>query len=147
MPGSGGMFAVDGGGGAGSAPTLPRQCNSGQTKGSLCDIEGAACTAPCGPKGVGYKFETCTTGIYLESNCMFDPAQDYSCFVLPVLLAVCDPSGPVANTTLCSVPDCTPCGPDYVDASGNARIGYCVCWGGLAGNWSCASPTAWPPQP
>jgi hypothetical protein len=122
---------------------------NGETKGAPCSVEGVACDKTCGPKSVGWKAETCVGGFFMESDCMFDPTVDYSCFRLSDLLLACDPVGPVQAAQPCFVLDCTPCGPDYLDSAGTAKVGYCVCNGGDGvnpGTWSCAAATAWPPQ-
>jgi hypothetical protein len=117
------------------------------SKGGTCTTEGYECSKTCGPKNVGYKIETCMSGLYAEGVCLFDPSKDYSCFQLPTVLMACG-STPVQHGTACTVPDCNPCGPDYLDSKGTAKLGYCVCAGGDTGSglWSCASSTAWPPQ-
>jgi hypothetical protein len=57
-------------------------------------------------------------------------------------------------STACDIPECTPCntlqglvGGQYFDASGAAKVGWCVCPPPDATGtrlWSCASDTAWP---
>jgi hypothetical protein len=138
-------------GGTGGIAVKPLACLSGETKGGACSFEGYSCYKTCGPKSVGWKTETCIGGVFTEGSCNFDSWNDYTCFVIPPVIQACTPTGPATASQPCYVPDCMPCGPDYFDSAGNAKVGYCVCNGGdgvgTVGTWSCASPTAWPPQP
>jgi hypothetical protein len=121
------------------------------TKNGICtDTDPQLCYKTCGPQSIGFKSETCTAGVYVEqAGCSFPPG-DYSCYKIP---AVIDPSCPVdvpQGSTPCSVAPCTLCNVNggYLDSSGAARTGYCVCpppssSTGTA-KWSCATTTAWP---
>ena len=110
---------------------------------------------------VGFKAETCTGGVYAEGPCEF-PADgpvaggDYSCFSNTTTDdAACPATAPQhgqpCTLTMCAIPctgtACAVCGvtTGYLDSSGAAKQGYCVCIAGSAGNkWACASTTAWP---
>ena len=129
---------------AGAAPTKSGACTSADPQ---------LCYKTCGPQSLGFKSETCTTGAYAEqSGCSF-PAGDYSCYKLPDTAdASCPTTAPQA-TTACSVAACVVCGgtataqtTGYLDSSGSAKAGFCVCPASASGNskWSCASTTAWP---
>jgi hypothetical protein len=122
------------------------------TKNGICtNTDPQLCYKTCGPQSIGFKSETCVAGVYVEqSGCSFLPG-DYSCYRIP---AAVDPSCPTElppqATTPCSVEPCTPCNLDggYLDSSGAARTGYCVCpppstTGGVS-KWSCAATTSWP---
>jgi hypothetical protein len=125
---------------AGVAPTKNGICNDPN--------DPQLCYKTCGPQSVGFKSETCTAQVYVEqSGCSFPPA-DYSCYKIP---ATMDPSCPTEvpqATTVCTVAPCTLCNVNggYLDSSGAAKQGYCVCPTSSTGTskWSCASTTAWP---
>ena len=124
---------------------------SSPTKNGVCTAtDPPLCFKTCGPKSTGFKSETCTGGSYVEqSGCSF-PSGDYSCYKIPATLdATCPTTAPQANTA-CNVADCVPCSDPaggYLDSTGAAKTGYCVCPAtsvGSPGKWSCASSTAWP---
>jgi hypothetical protein len=110
------------------------------------------CYKNCGPMNIGRKSETCTGGIYVEMDgCSFDPAGSFACYKIPTVAndATC-PAGTMPQASMaCTVTDmCSLCnstgglsGGGYLDSSGNAKTGYCVC---VNSKWSCASTTAWP---
>jgi hypothetical protein len=121
------------------------------TKNGICiDTDPQLCYKTCGPESIGFKSETCTAGVYVEqSGCSFPPG-DYSCYRIPVAL---DPSCPAEvpqATTVCTVAPCTPCNVNggYLDSSGAAKTGYCVCPAPSSSTgiskWSCAMTSAWP---
>ena len=160
--GRGGSGGTTGGGGtSGSAGTSgggfgQPACLSTVTKGGACaSTDQQFCYKTCGPEKTGVKSETCTGGVYAEmSGCTFDPSMDYSCYAIPgVANASCPVVVPQASAT-CNVPACTACnsiqglaGGGYLDASGAAKIGYCVCQAPNTSGvrvWSCASDTQWP---
>jgi hypothetical protein len=128
----------------------------GNTMAGTAAGKGVACTTAdvqlcyktCGPEKSGVKPETCTGGAYAEGDCAFDPSKDYSCYKVP---ATADPScpttAPMASSACSPVLDCVVCGgtTGYLDSTGAAKTGYCVCQAALANpTWSCASSTAWP---
>jgi len=123
---------------------------SSPTKNGVCTAtDPPLCYKTCGPKSSGFKSETCTGGSYVEqAGCNF-PAGDYSCFKIPATLdPTCPTTAPQANTP-CTVADCVLCSDPaggYLDSTGAAKTGYCVCPNTSAGpgKWSCASSTAWP---
>ena len=128
--------------GAGVAPT----------KNGICvDTDPQRCYKTCGPASIGFKSEICTAGVYVEqSGCSFLPESDYSCYKIPAAIdASCPTEVPQANT-ICNVATCTLCNVNdgYLDSSGAAKTGYCVCPEPSAttgtSKWSCASSTAWP---
>ncbi|HVZ87772.1 MAG TPA: hypothetical protein VHG72_12435 [Polyangia bacterium] len=117
----------------------------------------ALCYKTCGPAKTGAKPETCPAGggIYAEGACAFDPTADYSCYALPATTP--DPTCPttaiqsgadctgVAACVVCGGTAATPGVPGYLDSTGAAKQGYCVCQASAATpTWSCASTTAWP---
>jgi len=116
------------------------------------------CYRTCGPEKVGVKSETCTTaGTYQQmSGCTFDPARDHSCYRIPSTANVACPAGVTPQASLpCDVPACTVCnstggldGGQYLDSSGAAKTGFCVCQAPNANGarlWSCASNNgSWP---
>jgi hypothetical protein len=128
------------------------QAGVAPTKNGVCapaDIQ--FCYKTCGPSSVGFKTETCNGGVYVEgSTCQFDPAGDYSCYKLPDTVPASCPATAPQSTMACSVPTCTVCGgtataqtTGYLDSSGAAKLGYCVCTAGL--RWTCAALlVAWP---
>jgi hypothetical protein len=152
--GTTGVAGTTGGGGtAGDGPMGQPPCPSTVAKGGACaDTDVQACVKPCGPESIGLKSEMCTTaGVYVEmSGCFFDPARDYSCYKLPnVANASCPAQPPQANSP-CMVDPCLVCNSDggttgggYLDSSGAAKVGFCVC-GAATSKWSCASDIAWP---
>jgi hypothetical protein len=121
------------------------------TKNGICvDTDPQLCYKTCGPQSVGFKSETCTAGVYVEqSGCSFPPA-DYSCYKIadPFVLDPTCPAEVPQATTACTVAPCTLCNVNggYLDSSGAAKQGYCVCPTSTTGTskWSCASSTAWP---
>jgi hypothetical protein len=120
------------------------------TKGGVCTpTDTQLCYKTCGPLSVGFKSETCTSGLYVEqSGCSF-PDGDYSCYKIPpAISATCPTTTPQASQP-CTVAECVLCNVagNYLDTSSAAKPGYCVCpAGGDASTrkWSCASTTAWP---
>jgi hypothetical protein len=155
--GGGGGAAGTGGAGGGSSFGQPA-CPGTVAKAAACaptDVQ--FCYKVCGPEKTGVKSETCqTNGIYAEmSGCMFDPTRDYSCYKLPAIgNAACGANSTPINGSTCDVAACSVCnslegtpGGGYLDSSGAAKVGYCVCQApNSAGmrTWSCASDTAWP---
>lgn len=164
VPGTGG--AVQGTGGAGSgtggasqvadagtggAPgtfATPPACPTNLVKGSPCtDIDLPLCSKTCGPERVGFKTETCLGGVYVEDPCQFDPLSDYSCYAIPAMESPACPTALPQAGAACLIPDCTLCGVSngYLDSTGAAKTGYCVCLASTANPiWSCATATAWP---
>jgi hypothetical protein len=127
--------------------------NVAPTKNGICvDGDPALCYKTCGPASIGFKSETCTAGVYVEqSGCSFLPELDYSCYKIPAAIdaAVCPTTVPQASTE-CTVPKCTLCNLNggYLDSTGAAKTGYCVCPDPSAttgvSKWTCAASTAWP---
>jgi hypothetical protein len=135
-------------------------CASTVAKGGTCaPTDTQCCYKTCGPEKSGVKSELCqTSGVYAEmSACAFDPTKDYSCYKLP---AAADPECPAGVTPQASmdcgtVPMCHACnstgglpGGGYLDSSGSAKTGYCVCQAANASGvrvWSCATDNgSWP---
>jgi hypothetical protein len=127
-------------------------------KGITCTAtDTALCYKTCGPEKTGVKSETCPAGggTYAEmTGCSFDPTRDFTCYKVP---AAADPSCPATApmaSSPCSIADCVVCGgpsaasaagTGYLDSTGAAKAGYCVCQAGATSpSWSCASSTAWP---
>lgn len=122
------------------------------TKNGICvDTDSQLCYKTCGPNSIGFKSEICTAGVYVEqSGCSFETGTDYSCYKIPTTFdATCPTTVPQANT-VCSVATCILCNVNggYLDSTGAAKTGYCVCPAPSAttgtSKWSCASSTAWP---
>src|SRR6185295_18316346 len=94
------------------------------------------CYKTCGPESKGVKSETCqTSGTYAEmSGCSFDPAGDYTCYKLPTAATACPADTTPQAGQACDLPTCTLCNSlqglatgGYLDTSGSAKVGYCVC--------------------
>jgi hypothetical protein len=156
--GSSGGTTTTSTGGTTSAQDFTPECSNGPTqagdeikKGVACtDADVQLCYRTCGPTSVGWKPETCTSGVYAEGDCAFPADGDYSCFAIPDAIdtAVCPAEAPQSGED-CDVPECTLCNLDgnYFDSSGSSKTGYCVCQPPNmdgARHWSCASSTAWP---
>jgi hypothetical protein len=141
LPGTGGL---SGAGAFGGAPA----CAANENKGAACtDSDLQACSKTCGPERVGTKTETCLGGTYVESTCQFSPAGDYTCYAIPAAPDPACPTTSIQAGSACSIPDCLVCGgtTGYLDSTGAAKIGYCVCQAASASPvWSCAAVTAWP---
>jgi hypothetical protein len=151
--GQGGTTGEGGTGGIGD----PGPCPTTVSKGVPCtSSDPQFCSKTCGPEKVGTKAETCASGVYVEmSGCTFDPSRDYSCYKIPTAVnSTCPAEVPPQASAACEVPPCMLCnslqglaGGQYLDASGAAKVGYCVCQQPNAAGvrtWSCASDTAWP---
>jgi len=136
--GSGGGAGIDGGettgtgGTAGTTGSVPFEpfcaglttaAGAAPTKNGICaDTDPQLCYKTCGPESIGFKSETCSAGVYNEQS----------------------------GCTVCTVATCTLCNVSggYLDSSGAAKSGYCVCPAPSAttgiSKWSCAISTAWP---
>jgi hypothetical protein len=159
--GSGGTTGTGGALGAPSCTGLLTAAGMEPAKGISCGpVDPQLCYRTCGPEKTGFKSETCTTaGAYQEmSGCSFDPTKDYSCYRIPSTGNAACPAGVTPHASAdCSaygVPTCTACnstqgtpGGGFLDSTGAAKTGYCVCQApNVAGSriWSCASDTQWP---
>jgi len=161
-PGTGGTTTSTGGtpGTAGASGFGQPAC--GNTMAGAAAGKGVTCTAAdvqvcyktCGPEKTGVKPETCSGGAYSEGDCAFNPTGAYSCYAVPAAAdATCPATAPMASSP-CMIADCVVCGgpsaasaagTGYLDSTGAAKTGYCVCQAGAASpTWSCASTTAWP---
>ena len=160
-PGTGGTTISTGGtpGTAGASGFGQPAC--GNTAAGTAIAKNVACTATdtqlcyktCGPEKTGVKSETCSGGAYAEmTGCSFDATRDFTCYKVPTAAdASCPATAPKASDP-CSIPDCvvcggpsaaSPAGTGYLDSTGAAKTGYCVCQAGLTSpTWSCASSTA-----
>lgn len=117
------------------------------SKGGACaPTDPQLCYKTCGPQSIGYKSETCSSGVYVEGPCQFAPGGDFSCYAIPPTIDPACPALPPQAGTECDVPACTPCsaGGTYLDSAGTPKIGYCVCVPGTVQKWSCAPVTSWP---
>ena len=158
--GSGGSSAAGGNTGGGTftplCTGLATGADAGVAKGGSCtDSDPQICYKTCGPESKGYKSETCSGGTYAEqSGCSFPTDGNYACYKLPTTAdPTCPTTAPQANTA-CTVAACVVCGgtdtaqtTGYLDSSGAAKAGFCVCpvtSTGTPGKWTCASSTAWP---
>ena len=163
--GAGGTTGPDGSAGTTGTTSFDPLCAGLLTAAGLAPTKNGICTADdpqlcyktCGPASVGFKSETCTAGMYVEqSGCSFPTDQDYSCYKVNKDTSgalILDPSCPTdvpQASTPCTVTTCTLCNLNngYLDSSGAAKTGYCVCPTPSAttgvSKWSCASSTAWP---
>jgi hypothetical protein len=127
--------------------------NVAPTKNGICvDTDSQLCYKTCGPESIGFKSETCTAGVYVEqSGCSFLTGVDFSCYKIPAAIdATCPTDAAPQASAVCTVATCTLCNLNngYLDSSGAAKTGYCVCPTPSAttgvSKWSCASSTAWP---
>ena len=89
-------------------------------------------------------------GAYVEGDCAFPAAGNYSCFKVPAMIdaTACGAAMPQASKP-CTVPECTLCNLNnsYLDSAGAAKVGYCICQPAKTDGsrtWTCASATAWP---
>jgi hypothetical protein len=135
-------------------------CPSSVAKGGACaatDIQ--FCYKTCGPEKSGVKSETCqTSGTYAEmSGCAFDQAKSYACYKIPTTANTDCPAGvtPQSGMDCGTVPMCESCnsmqglaGGGYLDSSGSAKTGFCVCQAPNSSGarvWSCATDNgSWP---
>ena len=151
--------------GTGGAPPGTPAC--GNTAAGVAIAKNGSCTAAdtqlcyktCGPASSGFKSETCSgdPGVYNEGDCTFPPG-DYSAYAIPTSIpADCPTTAPEAGSAqpACTVAAGIVCGgysnngtptqtTGYLDSTGAAKVGYCVCAGATTMHWSCASTTAWP---
>jgi hypothetical protein len=101
------------------------------SKNGICvDTDPQLCYKTCGPNSIGFKSETCTAGVYVEqSGCSFLPDSDYSCYKIPTTVDATCPTDVPQASTVCTVATCTLCSVNggYLDSSGAANTGYCVC--------------------
>jgi hypothetical protein len=74
-------------------------------------------------------------------------ATDYTCYKLPVppaTVPTCDTTPPTIGTS-CTAAPCAPCGSatgkGFLDLTGIAHAGYCVC---TSSRWNCAVAKDWP---
>ncbi|MBN2576918.1 MAG: hypothetical protein JXP73_20310 [Deltaproteobacteria bacterium] len=157
---TGGQTGAGGASGAGGATTtgtfeplctgLTTVAGVAPAKNGVCtDDDPQLCYKTCGPQSIGFKSETCTDGVYVEqSGCSFPAGVDYSCYKIPETMDASCPTTAPQSGQACDVAACTLCNVDggYLDSSGNAKTGYCVCPESSSGSgkWSCASTTAWP---
>ena len=159
--GTGGMAATGGNMGTGGTTginNLGPLCVSlitvagvAPTKNGLCmATDPQLCYKTCGPEAKGFKSETCAAGVYVEqTGCTFPPA-DYSCYRIPAVTNASCPTVMPQASMPCTVPTCVVCGAmtGYLDSTGAAKIGYCVCPTPSAATgvskWSCATTTNWP---
>lgn len=148
--GTGGSTTGAGGTGTTTSDAGPpvAPCLLGEAKNMPCSTavtEGNSCYNTCGPDSIGYKLETCTGGIYLEGMCQYLPSKDYSCYKVPASPPACPMNtGMMTASQVCTAAPCMPCGPNYGDSSGAAKVGYCVC--NASGKWTCGSTSSnsWP---
>lgn len=150
----------DGAGGTSSGEDFTPACDlalsaAGEEikKGVACtDDDPQLCWRKCGPQSVGWKSETCTSGVYAEGDCVFPTDGDYACFAIPEEQHADCPTTteemPQASAE-CDVPECNLCNVEdqYMTSTGEVKVGYCVCQPpNTEGTrtWTCASGTAWP---
>jgi hypothetical protein len=126
------------------------------------------CWKTCGPMNIGFKQLTCSGGAYVEdSQCIFDPHADFSCFAIPEPEDV-HPDCPTTeaeaprHNEACTLPPCRVCGGNTYEqttgyrnsSEGLLKPGYCVCRPAVyaedgtelsSQKWQCATMgTAWP---
>ena len=120
---------------------------------ALCTTQaaGGVCNSPdlcgetCGPGQLGSKSLTCPAGTFVENACTFPAGADYSCYKVGAAAAcpAATKAGQACTATACQACGATT-GTGYLDASGAAKQGFCVCTKGL---WSCATTAEWPCYP
>ncbi len=155
---TGGTPGTAGASGFGQPACGNTEAGTAIAKGVTCSAtDTALCYKTCGPEKTGVKSETCPAGggTYAEmTGCSFDSTRDFTCYKVPAAAdASCPATAPMASSP-CSIPDCvvcggpsaaSPAGTGYLDSTGAAKTGYCVCQAGATSpTWSCASSTAWP---
>jgi hypothetical protein len=127
-------------------------CDGTVKKGAACTTEAAVCYKACGPTNTGWKSETCTAGVYVEVSACTWTGTDYSAFRVPATLAelsaTCPDTTPQAGQA-CTVEPCVVCADKstggYLDSSGAAKSGWCLCNGETDKKWTCGTAgTAWP---
>ncbi len=116
-------------------------------KGIACtSTDPQLCYKTCGPASIGAKSETCSSAMYAEAACGFDPSQSYACYKIPTTMDPTCPTTPPMASSACpaNFATCVVCnvGGMYLDSKGTSQTGYCVCQ--ASGKWTCASTTAWP---
>src|SRR5262245_24691599 len=159
ITGGTGTAGTVGGGQPSCIGMLTVSSNMEPAKGIPCDpaIDINLCYRTCGPEKRGYKAEFSTTALsYQEmSGCAFDPG-DYSCYKIADSANTACPAGVTPQgSAACDVPMCTVCnstggldGGQYLDSTGAAKTGFCVCQAPNASGvrtWSCAQNNGnWP---
>jgi hypothetical protein len=145
--GGAGGTAGSAGGSAGSAGTGPIGSLPGcttESKGAPCTNQGVACKKTCGPQSLGWKSETCNSGMIAESpTCEFectDTSVDWGCYSLAGA-PTCNPANIPMASQACTTAPCAPCTGGYLDTSMASKMGDCIC---AAGKWSCTASTQWP---
>jgi hypothetical protein len=115
-----------------------------QATGGACN--GAdLCGEQCGPDLLGSKSLTCPAGTFVEGACTFPSGADYSCYKVGAAQACATgtEAGQACTATACQACGATT-GTGYLDASGAAKQGFCVC---SKGTWSCGTTAEWPCYP
>jgi hypothetical protein len=115
-----------------------------QAAGGACN-SADLCGKQCGPDLLGSKSLTCTAAKFVESACTFPAGADYSCYKVGAAAAcpAATKAGQACTATACQACGATT-GTGYLDASGAAKQGFCVCTKGL---WSCGTTAEWPCYP
>ncbi len=115
------------------------------TSGSCTTGTDQDCFTTCGPSKIGKETCSCQSSTWKCDACVFQATENYSCYALPTPVSLCDPNSPPTANAACSIDDCKPCGSAtgkaFIDATGTARSGYCICTGG---RWNCTVPKQWP---
>ena len=105
------------------------------------------CYSQCGPGKIGSKPCTCTSDAWKCPACSFPTGADYACYKLPTATTIplCSPTTPPTAGASCLAAACSACGSNtgrgYIDVTGVARSGYCVC---ASNKWNCALTREWP---
>jgi hypothetical protein len=115
-----------------------------QAAGGACN-SADLCGKQCGPDLLGSKSLTCTAAKFVESACTFPAGADYSCYKVGAAAACATgtKAGQACTATACQACGATT-GTGYLDASGAAKQGFCVCSKGV---WSCGTTAEWPCYP
>jgi hypothetical protein len=115
-----------------------------QAAGGACN-SADLCGKKCGPDLLGSKSLTCTAAKFVESVCAFPSGADYSCYKVGAAAACATgtKAGQACTATACQACGATT-GTGYLDASGAAKQGFCVCSKGV---WSCGTTAEWPCYP
>jgi hypothetical protein len=125
------------------APSDLALCTS-QAAGGAC-YGADLCGKTCGPDVLGSKSLTCPAGTLVEGACTFPASADYSCYKVGAAQACATgtKAGQACTATACQACGATT-GTGYLDASGAAKQGFCVCSKGI---WSCGTTAEWPCYP
>lgn len=115
------------------------------TSGTCASGTDLDCYSQCGPGKIGSKTCACTSDAWKCPACSFPAGADYACYKLPATVPLCDATTPPTAGASCTAAACSACGATtgkgFIDATGVARAGYCLC---ESNRWNCALTREWP---